>query len=274
MNTSVSVVIAAYNEAAHLGRLLTSLSCQTLRPSEVIVVDDGSTDATAEIAFAHHATVLRQHHRGPARARNRGVAQAQGEIIVFLDGDMSCAPQFIERLVAPVAQGGAVGSFTKDIYIGNVDNRWSRAYAHIRQLPLPRVLPEDFADTWENYRAIRRRCFVAVGGYDDVGYGEDMTLAAKVGEPAVVAPDAVCFHYNPASLSEITENGRWIGRGRDIMDLPHPWRQNCPLHAISAAWSDWRRERDLVAFPARLGYHFGVLLGLASRAARPDRHWK
>jgi len=272
---SVSVVICAYNEEAHLGRLLRSLTRQTLSCLEVIVVDDGSTDNTASVAERQaSARLIRQAHRGPAVGRNMGALSAQGEIIVFLDGDMECAPGFIERLTAPISRGDSVGTFTRDIYVANPHNRWAAAYAVMRQLRGGRLLPKDFPDEWDNFRAIRRDVFSSVGGYDDVGYGEDRTLGRKLGIMATVAPGAVCFHHNPDSLSEIFANGRWIGRGAQIREIESPWRDHLPHRVARWIAHDVRDIPLALALLARAGYHGGVLLGLAEATLRPARHWK
>jgi glycosyltransferase involved in cell wall biosynthesis len=271
---SVSVVICAYNEEAHIGRLLRSLKQQTLSPSEVIVVDDGSTDRTAAIAGQESARVIALPHSGPAVGRNAGARSARSEILVFLDGDMACAPEFIERLIAPLATTNAVGTFTRDIYVANARNRWASAYAVMRQLRGGRLLPEDFPDEWDNFRSIRRDAFMSVNGYDDVGYGEDRTLARKLHAVAVVAPGAVCYHYNPDSPSEIFANGRWIGRGAQIRELDHPWRDHLPVRVAHWIANDSREISLPSALVARISYHGGVLLGLAESTLRSHRHWK
>ena len=66
--------------------------------------------------------------------------------------------------------------------------------------------PPGMPDRWENFRAIRRDAFLAVGGFDDIGYGEDMTLASKLGLLADAVPGARMRHRHPDSLAEIWEN--------------------------------------------------------------------
>ena len=271
---SVSVVIAAYQEEEHIARLLRSLGEQTHAPAEVIVADDGSRDRTAAIAAAHGARVLRLPHRGPAAARNAGVAEARGEVIVFLDGDMSCTPEFVERLVEPIADGRAVGTYSRDLYLGNPGEKWAEAYATLRGSPPDRLLPPDLPERWANFRAIRRDAFMSVGGYDDVGYGEDMTLAPKLGELALAAPGAVCFHFQPARLREVFENGRWVGRGAAIREFADPWRAHSPRRVVKRAIEQIREGRTPWVLPARLAYHGGVWVGLAQSSLRPERHWK
>ena len=101
--TTVSIVVAAHDEGAHIAECLTSLLAQD-RPAEIIVVDDGSHDDTAAIADGFAAvTVLRQDHRGAATARNRGAAAASGKILVFVDGDMRFPPGWVSAMVAPFA---------------------------------------------------------------------------------------------------------------------------------------------------------------------------
>ncbi len=272
--SDVSVVIAAFNEAKHIERCLRSFAAQEFQLREVIVVDDGSTDETASIAERLGARLIRTDHGGPARARNIGASAASGEILVFFDADMACAPGFVQALIAPIETSGAAGTFTKELYLGNPENRWARVYCRIRRLGNPRLLPDSFPGEWANYRAIRRERFLSVGGYDDVGYGEDMTLAPKLGTLAIAAPSATCLHFNPDSLWEIFENARWIGRGFDIGEVAHPWRDNMPTRALRTALKEVRAGGEAAIIPARIAYSLGILTGLCGRSLRPKRHWK
>lgn len=158
--------------------------------------------------------------------------------------------------------------------MANLSNPWACAYARIRRLALPRLLPESYPDESPNYRAILRSRFLEVDGYDEVGYGEDMTLAPKLGELAVAAPGAVCWHYNPDSLYEIFDNARWIGRGHDIGEVARPWASNSPLLALLKALFEVKRGAQPAIIPARLVYSVGILIGLIRRTRWPERHWK
>lgn len=85
----ISVVIPTHNRAHTLCRALDSVLAQTLSPAEVIVVDDGSTDATPQLLKTTYPEViaLRQNNRGVSHARNRGIAAARNDWIAFLDSD-------------------------------------------------------------------------------------------------------------------------------------------------------------------------------------------
>ncbi|MEZ5567994.1 MAG: glycosyltransferase family A protein [Halioglobus sp.] len=89
MSPRVSVVVPVHNGAPFLAEALDSARAQTIPDIELIVVDDGSTDTSAEVAQRHSCgvTVIRQPNQGPASARNQGVAAARGEYLAFLDAD-------------------------------------------------------------------------------------------------------------------------------------------------------------------------------------------
>jgi glycosyltransferase involved in cell wall biosynthesis len=98
----VSVVIPAYNAAAFLGETLDSVLAHSYPNLEIIVVDDGSTDATPRFldSYRDRICVLRQANAGQAAARNYGAREAHGELLVFLDSDDLWDPDKIARQVA------------------------------------------------------------------------------------------------------------------------------------------------------------------------------
>ena len=86
---SVSVVIPVYNNEPYIAAAVQSVLCQTRQPDEVIVVDDGSTDGTAEVLKSYRDRIkyVYQRNRGEPAARNRGICEAASEHVAFLDGD-------------------------------------------------------------------------------------------------------------------------------------------------------------------------------------------
>lgn len=259
----VTVVIAAYDESAHIEGCLASLQTQTYEPLELIVVDDGSRDSTAQLARQSPGVcVIDSRHRGAGVARNTGARAANGEILVFLDADMTFPPEFIERLVAPMLEDpDEVGTFTRDILVANADRRWARAHQLGRGLPLHTHFKPGFPDRWENFRAIRTDAFWSVGGFDEVGHGEDVTVGRKLGATAIVAPGATCYHHEPEDLRDIFRSARWLGQGERIRERGGKWRAHTPWRSARAGARLAREHRLPSLFVYRLVWDAGVLFG-------------
>ena len=99
---SIAVLIPAFNEAPSIGHVLKALPKSV---SEVIVIDNGSTDETAAVAKKHSATVLQETRKGYGYACLKGMehlAKNPPEIVVFLDGDYSDFPEELDQIVAPI----------------------------------------------------------------------------------------------------------------------------------------------------------------------------
>jgi len=102
----VSFLIPAYNEAATIGEVLERIAGLPLE-SQVVVVDDGSTDETAAIAEAAGAKVVRQANRGKGAAIRTAIAEADGDIAVIQDADMEYDPIEVPDLIEPIVKGHA-----------------------------------------------------------------------------------------------------------------------------------------------------------------------
>ncbi len=211
----VSVVIAAYNEELHLAPCLDSLLEQSYNPLEIIVVDDGSTDGTAQVALSfapRQVKLLRQAHSGPAIARNLGASQAIGAILVFVDADMALDRRYIEELVRPIREQGAIGSCHDVERIANGLNPVARCWGEKR----PR-LGDGYSFV---FRAIRRDAFMGVCGFSpELGHFDDHSLFFKLGTGADYASGAIAYHNNPDSFRETFIHARWIGRGYSMRRL-------------------------------------------------------
>ena len=115
MNPRFSVVIPAFNSAATLARAIESVRAQNWPAHEIIVVDDGSTDATAEIAAGFDGVrLIRQKNSGVSVARNAGAAAATGDWLAFLDADDWYAPDRIKLHAEWIAEDAALDCLTGD----------------------------------------------------------------------------------------------------------------------------------------------------------------
>lgn len=101
----VSVVIPAYNFEQYVGETIESALAQTYSAIEVVVVNDGSTDGTAQViaGFGDRVRQITKQNGGLATARNRGIKEARGELLVFLDADDLLEPQAVETMCAALA---------------------------------------------------------------------------------------------------------------------------------------------------------------------------
>lgn len=129
----VAVVIPAFESAATLRETIASAQAQTLRPSEIVVVDDGSRDDSARVAEAAGARVVRLSNGGPGVARNTGIAATRAPWFAFLDADDVFEPEKLARQAARLAASGAAACCT-DAWIWREGAPLVRKNAH-RTIP-------------------------------------------------------------------------------------------------------------------------------------------
>jgi glycosyltransferase involved in cell wall biosynthesis len=105
-NAKISVIIPNYNHGPYLAECIESALRQTLKPFEVIVVDDGSTDNTREVLSRYPVQSIFLHRQGPSGARNAGIQAASGDWIALLDADDYWLPEKLERQMAAIQDEG------------------------------------------------------------------------------------------------------------------------------------------------------------------------
>ncbi len=194
----VSVVVPVYNGAAYLGEALESVWEQTCPALEVIVVDDGSTDHSAQLVAAlaeRAARPLRyvfQTNQGAGAARNRGIDLAQGELIAFLDQDDLWLPTKIERQVERLRQDPALGYVLamSEFFVdaGFARPEWLR----------PKQLESAQAGFLPSCLLARRRVFEQIGLFDPAlttSSDADWFFRAKDAQiPMAVLPQVLVRH--------------------------------------------------------------------------------
>jgi glycosyltransferase involved in cell wall biosynthesis len=158
----ITVIIPVYNGAKYLAAAIESVLAQRTSPAEILVVDDGSEDHSAQVAarFAPRVRYLHQPHRGPGAARNHGVERATGEYLAFLDADDLWTPDRLTCQMAVLDGDSAV-----EAVLGRVENFISPELAPDRKQALA---PSAEATGALHIGAllIRRRAFERVGIFD------------------------------------------------------------------------------------------------------------
>lgn len=203
----VTVVVPAYNAEPFLEVTLEAIQEQTRPPERVIVVDDGSTDATAAIAARMGAEVVSQSQRGPGAARNRGLEMARTEFVAFCDADDWYAPDKLERAVVELERLGAACQAT-DAWVVREDRIEGRKNEH---RTVPQVLTLEFLLRGNpivcSSVVVRRAVVEQVGGFDespDLVATEDYDLWLRVAnrEPIAYSPRPMTFYrVHAGSLS-------------------------------------------------------------------------
>ncbi len=210
MNHLVSAVIPTYNEEENVVKCIKSLESQSYKNIEIVFVDS-STDKTyekiKEIAKKNKKIkVFKRPLNGTGRARNFGVNESKGEIILFVDADMTFDKEYVKNLTEPIIKDEKIIGTTHDYEIAiNANNKWSYLWGRIR------VSKENAKDV-KIFRAIRKNKFLELGGIDPkYGYADDQTFWFKYGIKPVVAKNTTCYHVNPPTLKETYKQARWIG---------------------------------------------------------------
>lgn len=175
-NPLVSVIIPNYNHARFLGGAIRSVLNQTYRPVEIIVVDDGSTDNSGEVAaaFGNQIRYIYQTNAGLSAARNTGLCAAKGEFIGVLDADDMYEPNFLETLVAALqADPEADGVYCGYRFVDEADN------------PLPQIenRPVSPADLYtallDGNFFVPEAVFLRRRVYDEVGFFDESLRACE-----------------------------------------------------------------------------------------------
>jgi N-acetylglucosaminyl-diphospho-decaprenol L-rhamnosyltransferase len=217
MLPSIDVVIVAYNRYELTDSCLRHLAEQTIE-HRTILVDNGSTDDTRARVAAEWPAVRPESfedNRGFAEACNRGVAAGDGEVVVLLNNDVDCRADFLERLVAPLAENPLVGAvaalmlqpgeqlidsagLTADVTLGGFPRLQGLA---VEQVRAERPVLAGPAGTAAAYR---RSAWKQVGGLDEAifAYMEDFELALRLrsaGWKTALASDAVGVHLGSAT---------------------------------------------------------------------------
>jgi len=204
-----TIIIPCYNCEKTIQKTLDALDKQTINPTEIICVDDGSKDNTKKIIQSNKKVkYIYETNSGPAKARNTGAKQATGEIILFMDSD--CVPQknWLEEMLNPL----------KDEKIVGVQG----AYKTEQEQIIAKFVQEEIEERYKRMRtdkkldwigsysaAFRKKDFMYAKGYDEsfpIASGEDpefsFRLIEKTNKELIFNDKAIVYHTHPTTLKK------------------------------------------------------------------------
>ncbi len=211
---TVSLVVPAYNAAGTLPECLAAIARQRFKPLEVIVLDDGSTDATGQIARKAGVRLVRHaQNRGLAAARNTAIRAAKGELVAALDSDLVAPPQWLGKMVRNFQSrrriAGCCGRVVER-YTRTIADRWRAVHMKLdfgqRRSYKPRWL-------FCGISLIRRDAIIEAGmfdercrtAYDDVDMSKRLTA---LGHTLLYDPTAVAWHLKRSRPGDVVR-GFW-----------------------------------------------------------------
>ncbi|HXN85771.1 MAG TPA: glycosyltransferase [Candidatus Binataceae bacterium] len=241
-----SVIVAAYNSAATIGACLDSLKTLNYRDYETIVIDDGSTDATARIAEAAEVRVVRADHRGLASARNSGIEAASGEIVAFIDADARADSDWLYHLVEAITRRGAAAAGGPN-FAPNGSNS-NAAFDFAPGIPREvRSTGDELSQLCGCNMAISKSALQDIGGFDTsfTSAGDDVDLSWRLADrvaekkpPLIHAPGAVVIHERRTSIAAYLRQQRGYGRGEGLLYKKYPLRipERSGIYGGAGSW--------------------------------------
>jgi glycosyltransferase involved in cell wall biosynthesis len=257
---AISVVVPVRNSSKELRLCLKRLFDSTYDNFEVVVVDDASTDDTAQVAVEFGAILLRNEQQcGPASARNRGAKFARGEYVFFLDADVLAHPQTLQQIADTFARvpnlDAVFGSYDTEPAAGNVLSQYRNLFHHfVHQDSDPRA-----TTFWSGCGAIRRSVFLEMKGFDTSYVRpsiEDIELGARLhkkGHRILLDKSIQVTHLKQWTL--------WSMLKTDILDRGIPWtelmlREGEMPNNLNVSYS--QRISVLLAYGLLVIFGFGV----------------
>lgn len=250
---SVSVVVCTHNGQRTLEECLARLDKLTYPDYEVIVVNDGSSDASAMIARAHDATLIQTEHRGLGNARNRGIAAARGEIVAFLDDDAYPDADWLHYVAAQLRDGGHAGVGGPNIPPED-DGFLAECVAAAPGGPIHVLVSDREAEHVPGCNmAFRRDVLLEVDGFDErfEVAGDDVDLCwrlQKAGQTLAFSAGAVVMHRRRDSIRRYLRQQYGYGKAEALLERKWPTHYN---RAGSSRWSGRIYETPVGQTPRR-----------------------
>jgi glycosyltransferase involved in cell wall biosynthesis len=254
-----SVVMAAHDNAGTIGEAIESVRGQTRSDWELIVVDDGSHDGTADVAERFEdprIRVVRQpENRGPGATRNRGMSLAQAPLVCPLDSDDLWLPEYLETMAHALESNPAAAVACSDAWVFDEGTGRVRKRSAVAMQNPPEPFPDDpqalLAELLRRnfvYYSVtaRRESLLASGGYDErLWVGEDWELwlrLAAAGLRFAFVPQLLGLHRKRAGSLTSTSERLLAGRRQVYRVVAEDWDTTAEIRDLALGFS---RAREL-----------------------------
>jgi GT2 family glycosyltransferase len=236
---SFSVVVCSYNGSRRIRRCCEALMTLDYPAYEVIVVDDGSTDGTGDVAEAFGFRVIRSANGGLSAARNLGLSVAKGDIVAYIDDDAYPDPHWLTYLASTFATGDFAGVGGPNI-VPAEDGPIAHCVANSPGGPVHVLLTDREAEHIPGCNmAFRRDALMAVGGFDTQfrTAGDDVDVCWRLqdkGWKLGFSPAAVVWHHRRGSVAAYWGQQRGYGRAEALLEAKWPAKYNLAGHTTWA----------------------------------------
>lgn len=220
----ISVIVPVHNGTDTLAQCLSAVNASDYQHYECLVVDDGSTDGSAEVArrFAVNVIELEGEPSGPAHARNHGAEAARGEILLFIDADVMVRPDTLTQVMDSFNRRRHIAALFGSYDESPAGTGFLTQYKNLIHHYVHQQGRENAATFWSGCGAIQRDVFLKVGGFDEERYPqpsiEDIDLGYRLraaGYQILLKKDIQVKHLKRWSLKGLIQT--------DVFGRALPW---------------------------------------------------
>lgn len=232
----VSIIIPTYNGAKRIGKTLKTLAIQGYSAFELVVVIDGSTDATEEIVKESQSQfpflkIISQENKGRSGAKNNGAFEAAGNLLIFYDDDLKVKRNSIKKHLDIQQKYQSETIISGNVVEPSMQSEFSKFRAHLRSTWISRyselgmLNEKNLYLTAANF-SISKKLFQELNGFDEsFSDGEDFDLAIrafKKGVKIYFDKSNVAFHEDQATVRSYIERRRQYEKAREQLSKKHP----------------------------------------------------